>query len=75
MNWAHMAHTSFSNKSSYLHKMTTKPKVRHLIQAHESLRGNFESCGLERQEIYSVKFQQFKVDKRNMLFFVSFPTP
>ena len=43
--------------------------------AHESLWGNFGSCGLEDQEVCSVKFKWFKVDKRNMLFGMSSPTP
>ena len=34
-----------------------------MIQAHESHRGNFGSRGLEDQEVCSVKFQWFKVDK------------
>ena len=46
-----------------------------MIQAHESHRGNFGSCGLEGQEVYSVKIQRFKVDKRNMLFGIFSPIP
>ena len=46
-----------------------------MIQAHKSLWGNFGSRSLEGQELCSVKFQQFKVDKRNMLFGMSSPTP
>ena len=34
-----------------------------MIQAHESHRGNFESRGLEGQEVCSVKLQWFKIDK------------
>ena len=46
-----------------------------IIQAHKSLWGNFGSHGLEGQEICLVKFQRFKIDKRDMLFGVSSPTP
>ena len=46
-----------------------------MIQAHESHRENFGSCGLEGQEVYSVKIQRFKVDKRNMLFGMFSPIP
>ena len=46
-----------------------------MIQAHESLWGNFRSCSLEGQEVCSVKLQQFKVDKGNMFLGMSFPTP
>ena len=46
-----------------------------MIQAHESLRGNFGSCGLEGQEVCLVKLQWFKVDKRNMLLSMSSSTP
>ena len=46
-----------------------------MIQAHKSLWGNFESRGLEGQEVCLVKFQRFKVDKRDMLLGVSSPTP
>ena len=53
----------------------TSSHLRLMIQAHESLWGNFRSRGLEGQEVYSVKLQQFKVDKRNMLLGVSSPTP
>ena len=45
-----------------------------MIQAHESLWGNFESRGLEGQEACSVKLQWFKIDKRNMLLGMSSPT-
>ena len=38
-----------------------------MIQAHESLWGNFESRGLEGQEVCLVNLQRFKVDKRDML--------
>ena len=38
-----------------------------MIQAHKPLWENFGSRGLEGQEIYSVKLQRFKVDKRDML--------
>ena len=48
--------------------------LRLKIQAHESLWGNFGSRGLKGQEVCSVKLQQFKVDKRNMLLGVSSPT-
>ena len=53
-------------KSSHLQLMT---------QAHKSLWGNFGSRGLEGQEACSIKFQRFKVDKRNMLLNMSSPTP
>ena len=46
-----------------------------LIQAYEFIWGNFGSRGLEGQEVCSVKLQQFKVDKRDMLLGVSSPTP
>ena len=46
-----------------------------MIQAHESVWGNFRSRGLEGQEVCSVKLQRFKVDKRNMLLGVSSSTP
>ena len=36
------------------------------IQADESLWGNFGSRGLEGQEVYLVKLQGTKVDKRNI---------
>ena len=53
----------------------TSSYLRLMIQAHKSLRGNFGSRGLEGQEVCSVKLQQFKIDKRDMLFGVSSPTP
>ena len=46
-----------------------------MTQAHKSLWGNFGSCGLEGQELCTIKLQQFKVDKGNMLLSVSSPTP
>ena len=46
-----------------------------MIQVHESLWGNYESCGFEGQEVCSVKLQRFKVNKKNMLLDVSSPTP
>ena len=53
----------------------TSSHFRLMIQAHKSLWGNFGSCGLEGQELCSVKLQRFKVDKRNMLLCVSSLTP
>ena len=44
---------------------------RLMIQAQESHRENFESCGLEGQKVCLVKLQRFKVDKGNMLLDVS----
>ena len=41
----------------------------------KSICGNFGSRDLEGQEVCSVKFQWFKVDKRNMSLSVSSPTP
>ena len=38
-----------------------------MIQAHKPLWGNFESPGLEGQEVCLVNLQRFKVDKRDML--------
>ena len=38
-----------------------------MIQAYESHQGNFGNRGLEGQEVCSVKLQEFKVIKRNML--------
>ena len=49
--------------------------LRLMIQACESLWENFESHGLEGQEVCSIKLQWFKVDKRNMFFGVFSPTP
>ena len=46
-----------------------------MTQAHKSLWGNFESRGLEGQEVCLVKLQRFKVDKRNVLLGVSSSTP
>ena len=46
-----------------------------MIQAHESYRGNFGSCGLEDQEVRLVKLQRFKVDKENMLLDMSSSIP
>ena len=46
-----------------------------MIQAHESHRGNFGSCGLEDQEVRLVKLQRFKVDKENMLLDMSSSIP
>ena len=46
-----------------------------MIQAHESHWGNFGNCGLEIQELCSIKFQRFKVDKRNKLLGMSSPIP
>ena len=46
-----------------------------MIQAQESYRGNFGSCGLEDQEVRLVKLQRFKVDKENMLFDMSSSIP
>ena len=48
---------------------------RFMIQAHEPHRGNFESRGSEGQEVCPVKFQQFKVDKGNMLLGISSQVP
>ena len=53
----------------------TSSHLRLMTQAHKSLWGNFGSRGLEGQELCSVKLQQFKVDKGNMLLGMSFPTP
>ena len=53
----------------------TSSHFRLMIQAHESHWGNFESHGLEGQEICSVKLQRFKVNKGNMLLGVSSPIP
>ena len=53
----------------------TSSYLRLMIQAHKSLWGNFGSCGLEGQEVCSVKFQWFKFDKRDMLLGVSSPIP
>ena len=53
----------------------TSSHLQLMIQAHKPLWENFGSRGLEGQEIYSVKLQRFKVDKRDMLLGVSFPTP
>ena len=52
----------------------TSSHLRLMIQAHKSFWGNFGSCGLDGQEICSVKLQWFKVNKRNMLFGVFSPT-
>ena len=49
--------------------------LRLIIQAHKSFWGNFGSRGLEGQDVCSVKLQWFKVDKKDMLFGVSSPTP
>ena len=38
-----------------------------MIQAHKPLWGNFESRGLEGQEVCLVNLQRFKVDKKDML--------
>ena len=38
-----------------------------MISANESHQGNFGSCGLEDQEVCSVKLQWFRVHKRTML--------
>ena len=46
-----------------------------MIQAHESHRGNFGSCGLEDQEVRLVKLQRFKIDKENMLLDMSSSIP
>ena len=35
-----------------------------MIKAHKRFWGNFGSRGLEGQEVCSIKFQQFKVDKK-----------
>ena len=53
----------------------TSSHLRLMIQAHESLWRNFGSRGLEGQEVCSIKLQQFKVDKRNMLLGVSSYNP
>ena len=45
----------------------TSYHLRLMIQAHKSPWGNFGSRGLKGQDVYLVKFQWFKVDKRNML--------
>ena len=44
-----------------------------MIQAYKFHQGNFGSRGLEGQEIYSVNFQWFKVNKGNMLLGMSSP--
>ena len=46
-----------------------------MIQAHESHRGNFGSCGLKDQEVRLVKLQRFKIDKENMLLDMSSSIP
>ena len=46
-----------------------------MIQAPESHRGNFGSCGLEDQEVRLVKLQRFKIDKENMLLDMSSSIP
>ena len=78
--------SGFSNNSPYLHKTTSKPMAIpikthgssswHIISLSKLMNlieGNFGSCSLEDQEICSIKLQQFKVDKRNMLLVMSFP--
>ena len=75
--------TSFKGqKSPYLHKKVLKPMVQAhgtsspfwlMIQAHESHRENFGSRGLEGQEVCSVKFQWFKVDKEKHVTWNVFP--
>ena len=45
-----------------------------MIQVHKSFWGNFGSRGLKGQEVCLVKFQRFKVDKRDILLGVSSPT-
>ena len=69
--------SGFLNKSPYLHKITTKTKVCHLIFGlwPKLISLFWGSRDLEGQEECSVKFQRFKVDKRNMLLGVSSPTP
>ena len=44
-----------------------------MIQAHEFHRRNFESHGLEGQEVCSVKLQWFKVDKGKHVAWHVFP--
>ena len=44
-----------------------------MIQAHESHRGNFGSCGLEGQNVCLVKLQRFKVDKAKHVAWHVFP--
>ena len=64
---------TFATKAHIYTKWQQSP--RYVIQAHESLRRNFGSRGLEGQDVCSVKLLQFKVDKRNMLLDVSSPIP
>ena len=54
---------------------STSSHFQLMIQAHESHWGNFGNCGMEGQELCSIKFQRFKVDKRNMLLDMSSPIP
>ena len=75
--------TSFkAQKSPYLHKKASKPMVQAhdtsshfwlMIQVQESHWGNFGSRGLESQDICSVKFQWFKVDKGKHVAWRVFP--
>ena len=44
-----------------------------MIQVYESHRGNFGSCGLEGQEVCSVKLKWFKVDKGKHVAWHVFP--
>ena len=44
-----------------------------MIQAYESHRGNFGSCGLKGQKVCSVKLQQFKIDKGKHVTWHVFP--
>ena len=44
-----------------------------MIQAYESYWGNFGSRGLEGQEVCSVKFQWFKIDKEKHVAWHVFP--
>ena len=46
-----------------------------VIQAYGSHQGIFRNRGLEGQKVCLVKLQQFKVDKENILFGMSFPIP
>ena len=53
----------------------TSSHLRLITQTHKSLWGNFGSRDLEGKEVCSVKLQRFKVDERDMLLGMSFPTP
>ena len=66
-------HSNIISSKPMVQSCGTTSHFRLMIQAHESHRRNFGSCGLEGQEVCSVKLQWFKVDKGKHVAWRVFP--